>query len=349
MEEIRVGNRYVGDGEPVYIIAEIGSNFDGDLSSALKLIDLAKSCGCDCAKFQSFLPDKIINKKAFGSKSSFQANWSKSVYDTYKDASLPREWHRKLADHCKEIGIDFMSSPYDKEAVDLLDSLDVTAFKIGSGEITNLEFLEYVGSKKRPVILGTGASNMEEIEDAVTTIRNTNNNDIILLQCVTQYPSPIEYSNIRAMVTLKEAFDCQVGYSDHSDGNITIIGAVSLGACVIEKHFTNNRNKIGPDHPFAADVSQMTLITHSVREIEKALGSSIKQLTEIEKETVIIQRRGLYTRQDWKQGARITRNMVDVLRPYNGLEPKCLSTLLGMKVKENISKGDSITWEKVSQ
>lgn len=348
MNKIKLGNRYVGEGEPVYIIADIGSNFDGDLPRAIKLIDLAKECGCDCAKFQSFLPDRIINKKSFETKQSFQANWTKTVYDTYKDASLPREWHKELSERCKEIGIDFMSTPYDCEAVDLLDKLDVPAFKIGSGEITNLEFLEYVALKKKPVILGTGASNMGEIKDAVNAIYNTNNFNLVLLQCITQYPSPVEQANIRAMATLQKAFDCPVGYSDHSQSQVVPLGAVSLGACMIEVHFTDDNERVGPDHPFAHNPLMMKKMVYQIRQLTLALGSPIKQVEECEKETRILQRRSLFTVMKWHKGSKIGKEMVKILRPATGLEPRYLDSIVGMTVKEDFEESEPITWEKLS-
>ncbi len=347
MKKIKLGNRFMGEGEPVYIIAEIGSNFDGSLDRAKELVKLAKECGCDCAKFQSFLPEKIINKKAFETKCSFQSNWDKSVWDTYKDAVFPREWHKEVADFSKSIGIDFMSSPYDKEAVDLLDELNVPAFKIGSGEITNLDFLRYVASKKRPIILGTGASNMKEIAEAVVAIEGEGNYDLVLLQCITQYPTPIEHSNIKAMQTLQKAFGCLVGYSDHSEGYIVSLGAVATGACIIEKHFTSDRLLNGPDHPFAADVEDMKLTVDGIRKLEKAMGSHIKQLTDCEKETVIIQRRSIFAKTFIKRGSIITLNMVDILRPAIGLLPKELSMVTGHIAKVDIQEGEAITWEKL--
>ena len=347
MNKTKLGNRYVGEGEPVYIIAEIGSNFDGQLDRAIKLIELAKECGCDCAKFQSFLPDRIINAKSFETKQSFQANWTKSVYDTYKDASLPREWHKELKEHCNKIGIDFMSTPYDYEAVDLLNDLNVPAFKIGSGEITNLEFLKYVASKKKPIILGTGASNMNEIKDAVLAIESQNNYDIVLLQCITQYPTPIEYANIRAMVTIQKAFGCPVGYSDHTESCMVAFGAVSLGACIIEKHFTDNKSRIGPDHPFAMNPEVMGIMISGIRELEKSLGSPIKQVEECEKETRILQRRGLFAKEAIKSGKIINREMVESLRPAVGIETKNINQVVGHKAMSNIEKGEPITWEKL--
>ncbi|MCP4646200.1 MAG: flagellar biosynthesis protein FlgA, partial [bacterium] len=196
----------MGEGELTYVIAEIGSNFDGDLNQAKRLVDLAKQAGADSAKFQSFIPDKIIARKGFETKSSFQANWDKPVYEVYSNAMLPREWHLEIAEYCSQQNIQFLSSPYDTEAVDLLDEIGVPAFKIGSGEITNPEFLKYVAGKGKPVIMGTGASTLGEIEKAVNAIRSTGNEDIVLLQCITNYPSPIEHANIRAMVTLRESF-----------------------------------------------------------------------------------------------------------------------------------------------
>lgn len=347
MRKIKIGNRWVGGGEPVYIIAEIGSNFDGSLEQAKKLVDLAKEVGADAAKFQSFLPEKIIAKKGFQSKTSFQAKWGKTVYDTYTDVMLPREWHWAIAEYCRGIGIHFLSSPYDKEAVDLLDEIGVPAFKIGSGEITFLSQVEYIAGKGKPVILGTGASSMGEVEEAVNTIRATGNQDIILLQCVTNYPSPIEYANIKTMVTLREAFQVLVGYSDHSPGSVVPIGAVALGASVIEKHLTFDKKRKGPDHPYAMDVPEMAAMIRDVRLLETALGSPIKQLTPAEAETVIIQRRGLFARIDIPAGATITLEMIAPLRPATGIAPKYIDLVVGRKAKVDIADGEPITWEKL--
>jgi sialic acid synthase SpsE len=242
-----------------------------------------------------------------------------------------------------------MSTPYDYEAVDLLDELNVPAFKIGSGEITNLSFLEYVGSKKRPIILGTGASNMKEIADAVAAIQYSNNYDIILLQCITQYPTPIEYANIKAMVTLSKAFDCPVGYSDHSRGNIVALGAVALGACVIEKHFTDDNLRNGPDHPHSMNLRQMDSLVHDVRELEKALGSPIKQVEECEKETRIIQRRGIYAKVNIETGTKLTEDMINILRPASDIQLNQLNQIIGRKTKVDIYEGDEIKWVNLSQ
>ena len=347
MHKIKIGDRYVGDGEPVYIIAEIGSNFDGNLEQAKKLADLAKEVGADAVKFQSFTPDKIIARKGFQTKSSFQAEWDKSVYEVYSDAMFPREWHGELAKYCREKGIHFFSSPYDREAVDLLDELGVPVFKIGSGEITNLSFLEYVARKRKPIILGTGASTLGEIEEAVNTIRTAGNEDIILLQCVTNYPSPIEQANIRAMVALGETFQVLVGYSDHSPGSVVPLGAVALGACVIEKHFTFDKTRKGPDHPFAMDVPEMTAMVWDIRLLEKALGSPVKRVYPAEAETVIIQRRSLFAKTDIPAGTVITEEMIEPLRPAIGVSPKYMEIIIGRKARVDIPEGEPITWDKI--
>lgn len=347
MRKIRIGDRWIGEGEPTYIIAEIGSNFDGSLEQGKRLVDLAREVGADAAKFQSFLPDKIIAREGFQRKSSFQAKWEKPVYEVYSEAMLPREWHEKLAEYCHKKSIHFLSSPYDKEAVDLLSQVGVPAFKIGSGDITFLSLIEYIARKAKPIILATGASSIGEIEEAVNTIRATGNQDIVLLQCVTNYPSPFEHANIRAMVSLKQAFQVPVGYSDHTTGSIVPLGAVALGACVIEKHFTFDKTRKGPDHLFAMDVSEMAAMIRDVRLLEAALGVPIKQLTPAETETVILQRRSLFAKVNIPAGSTVSAHMIEPLRPAIGIVPKYMHLVIGRKAKVDIPEGEPITWEKI--
>lgn len=347
MRKIKIGERWVGEGEPAYIIAEIGSNFDGSLKQAKHLVDLAKEVGADAAKFQSFLPHKIISKRGFETKASFQAKWGKSVWETYSDAAFPREWHKEIADYCHKQGIHFLSSPYDKEAVDLLNEIGVPAFKIGSGDITFLSLIEYIAKQGKPILLGTGASSLGEIEEAIKTIRAAGNEDIILLQCITNYPSPFEHANIRAMVTLRETFQVPVGYSDHTPGSVVPLGAVALGACVIEKHFTFDKTRKGPDHLFAMDVPEMTAMVRDIRALESALGSPIKQLTPAETETIIIQRRSLFAKVDIPAGTIITADMIEPLRPATGITPQHMPLVIGRKARVTIPRGEPITWDEV--
>jgi pseudaminic acid synthase len=348
VRNIKVGNVLVGNGQPVYIIAEVGSNFDQNLEQAKKLVDLAKSAGANAIKFQSFLADDIVSYYGFKDlKLSFQAGWSKSVYEVYKDAEFPREWHLEIAEYCRKKGIAFFSTPYDKEAVDLLDEIGVPAFKVGSGDITYLSLIKHMAKKGKPMLVGTGASTLGEIEEVVNTIRNESNEDIILLQCVTNYPSPIEQANIRAMVTLREAFQTNVGYSDHSLGCLVPLGAVALGACVIEKHFTIDKTRKGPDHPFAMDVAEFTAMVKNIRLMEKALGFSIKRPVAAEHETIIIQRRCLYAKKDIPKGETITGASIAVLRPKKGLNPNYVDLVIGRKAKKAIPKGTAITWDMI--
>lgn len=342
MKRITIDGRKIGEGYPVYCIAEIGSNFDGDLDRAKSLIDLATDSGANAVKFQSFLTDKIISKKGFENlRVGFQAKWKKSVYEVYKDAEFPRKWHKKISDYCKKKKITFFSSPYDFEAVDLLEELDVPVYKIGSGDITWHEIIKYIAEKGKPIILGVGASTIKEIEEAVNIIYSTGNKKLILLQCVTNYPSKFESANINAMINLKKKFNCLVGYSDHTPGYIVPLGMTALGGCVIEKHFTDDKTRKGPDHPFAMDTNDFKLMVSNIRLLEKALGSN-KKLYNEEKDTVILQRRCLRAAKDIEKGTKITRNLIDVLRPApkDSISPKYLDNIIEKVIDINVKKGD---------
>lgn len=312
------------------------------------MVDLAKSAGADAVKFQSFTADKIVSEQGFNDlKISFQSKWKKPVYQTYKEAEFPRKWHQEISFFCRKRKVAFFSAPYDKEAVDLLDEIDVPAFKVGSGDINFLSLLEYIAKKGKPIILGTGASTLGEIEDAVKVIRASRNEDIILLQCITNYPSPIEQANIRAMITLREAFQTNVGYSDHTAGCLVPLGAVALGACMIEKHFTSDKTREGPDHPFAMDTAEFGEMVEKVRLLEKALGSYAKEPVPAENETRIIQRRCIYARRDISRGETITEDAIAILRPDRGLPPKYVAIVVGRKARKSILKGTAITWDMI--
>ena len=240
-----------------------------------------------------------------------------------------------------------MSAPYDFEAVDLLDDLGVAAFKIGSGDITWLEFLEYVGSKNKPVILSTGASSLSEVDEAVSAIKNTGNNKIILLQCVTNYPSSFESANVEAMRSMGDIFNLEVGYSDHTPGSIVALASRALGGCMIEKHFTDDKNRSGPDHPFAMDHHDFKKMVDDIRTLEKTLGCPHKKIYEEEKLTVDLQRRCVRAKLDIKPGTTISRNLVEVLRPAppGSLPPKDATKIDGMTTTSLIKKGEHFTWK----
>ncbi len=351
---ITIGNRKIGQGHPAYIIAEVGSNFDGSLERAKSLAMLAKECGADAYKIQNFLAPKIVSPSGFKNlQVAFQAKWQRPVVEVYKAAEFPREWVEELSEYCREIGIDFFSSPYDTEAVDLLEKIGVPAHKIGAGEIDNLDFLRYVAKTQKPVILSCGATTMEEITLAVEAIRSTGNDALMLLQCVTNYPSPVGDANLRAMVTLKDRFGVEVGYSDHTISpaqggddplyGLTVpLGAVALGASLIEKHFTDDRTRSGPDHPFAMEPKEFKAMVSGIRAMEQALGDGVKKVEPSEEKTVIIQRRGLYATRDIKAGEKLSQDMFVLLRPAVGVRAGNATAVLSKKARRDISSGEPI-------
>jgi len=336
LSSLRIGNKLVGEKHPCYIIAEIGSNFDGSLIKAKKLIKLAKQAGADCAKFQSFLTKELLSPTGFKDKITFQAKWKKSVWNIYEDAELPRKWHKDLSRYADTLGIHFMFTPYDYAAVDILEENKTPAYKIGSGDITYLDFLKYIARKRKTILLPTGASTITEIRKAINIIKKEGNNNIILLQSVTQYPTPIDEANINAMVTLKKKFHYDVGYSDHSPGILIPIASVALGACVIEKHFTDNPKNLGPDHPHSLDPTNFSDMVKKIRDLEKALGDGIKKVEKSEKHTRIIQRRSVYTIKKIKKGERFDHNNIKCLRPAIGVSASKFNLILKKRAKKDL-------------
>ena len=337
IKPIRFKNRLVGENQSCYVIAEIGSNFDGSLIKAKKLIKLAKLSGADAVKFQVFTAKGLILKQGFEKKTAFQAKWKNSVWDTYKKAEFPRKWHKELNKFSKKIDIHFFTSPWDFEAVDMLDELNPPAIKIGSGDITYLEILRHIGKKNRPVILATGASTIKEVENAVKVIKSTGNHKIILLHSVTQYPSPIEEANLSVLGELKKKFQLNVGYSDHSPGSLVPIASVALGACVIEKHFTDNSNLSGPDHPHSMDPKSFAEMVKNIRFLEKALGDGIKKIENSESKTRIIQRRGIWTIKPIVKGEKFSKDNLRALRPALGVSVIKYNSILGKKAKKKFN------------
>ena len=319
-KKIKIGNQFVGHGYPTYIIAEIGANFDHSIEKAKQLIDAAKKAGADCAKFQTFSTPKIVSEGGFSRMKlkGVHGSWGRTVSEVFKDAEFPREWHQEIADYCKKIGIDFSTSPYDVEAVDLCVKLDVPFIKIGSGEITWLEMLDYIARKGKPMVLATGDATLSEIDEAVRTIEAAGNRDLILVQCITNYPSKIDSANVNVLKTYQLAFDVLTGYSDHSPGPVVALASVVLGGCVIEKHFTLNKADKGPDHPHSMNPAEFKLMVDYVREIERAMGSTRKEVVEEEGETVYVQRRCLYAKKNIAKGHVMTADDIDVLRPRWG-------------------------------
>lgn len=345
-KEIKIGNKIIGDTHPTYFIAEIGANFDGSIEKAKHLIDAAKKAGADCAKFQTFSTPRIVSEGGFSHMQlkGVYGSWGRTVSEVFKDAEFPVAWHKEIADYCKVVGIDFSTSPYFKEAVDLCVDLDVPFIKIGSGDITWLEMLDYIARKGKPVMLATGDATMSEIDEAVRTIEATGNKDLVLMQCITNYPSKIESANVNVLKTYQSAFDVLTGYSDHAPGHVVALASVVIGGRVIEKHFTLNKTDKGPDHPHSMEPQEFRFMVDSIREVERAMGSTRKEVVAEEGETVYVQRRCLYAKQDLKKGHIMTSEDIDILRPALGIPPKFKPMIIGKECKEDIVKGQPLFW-----
>ena len=346
MIRVKIGDRNIGDGEPCFIIAEAGVNHNGSVKMAKKLIDVAKDVGGDAVKFQTFKAENIVIKNA--EKAEYQketAGIEESQYDMIKKLELTEYDFKELADYAKEKDILFLSSPFDKESVDLLYKLDVPVFKVGSGEITNFPLLKHIAKKEKPIILSTGMATLGEVEEALNVIRSEGAEDVVLLHCVSNYPARIEDVNLRAMETLKQEFKIPVGFSDHTLGITVPIAAVALDACVIEKHFTLDRNLPGPDHKASLELDELKEMVKAIRDVEKALGDGIKRPTKEEDEIKKIARRSIVAKIDIPKGTIIAEDMLDVKRPGTGIKPKYIDMIVGKKAKENIRKDELVTRE----
>ena len=347
---IKIGNKFIGENRPAFFIADIGANFDNSLEKAKRLALAAKEAGADVVKFQTFKAKKIVSGKGFSSMKlkGIHGSWSKPVDQVFREAQFPREWHKDLDIYCKKIGAIFTSSAYDYESIDLLESLGVPFYKIGSGDITWHEILDYTAKKGKPVILSTGASTLAEVAEAVQVIMDTGNRNLVLLQCITNYPSKIESANINVLKTYQNTFGTIVGYSDHSPGDVVVSGAVAVGAKVIEKHFTLDKTDSGPDHPHSMNPAEFKEMVERVRALEAAMGSSHKTVVAEEAETVIVQRRGLYLKRSLKKGQIIKQADIIELRPALGILPKFKNIIIGSVVKKDLEANRPIFWEDLA-
>ncbi len=338
-----------------YFVADIASNHDGDLQRAKDLIHLAAEAGADAAKFQHFNADTIVADRGFRdlrSKQSHQAAWGKSVYDTYKDASISLEWTAELSRTCKEAGIHFFTSPYSFELVDAVDQ-HVVAYKIGSGDITWYGIIEHMAKKGKPVMLATGASNMVDVQRAVQILL-LHTRDIVLMQCNTNYTGSrdnLKYIQLNVLKTYQAMYPSVVlGLSDHTLGYTTVLGAIALGARVIEKHFTDDNDRKGPDHGVSLSPASWKEMVERSRELEAALGTGVKKVEENELETVVLQRRAIRAKHDLQASHRLLETELEVLRPCprDGLEPHYLNEVVGRSLRVNFTKGQHITWSHLA-
>lgn len=351
MTDFKLGKKTVGPEHPAYFVADISANHDGDLERAKALIRQCAEAGADAAKFQNFRAPAIVSERGFQSLTkqlSHQSKWKKSVYQIYQEASLPWEWTPALKQECEACGIEYFSAPYDLDAVDMLDPF-VQLFKIGSGDITWPEMLRKVALKQKPVLLATGASDIEEVRRAVDEILAINS-QLVLMQCNTNYTASLEnfrHIHLNVLNTYREKFPSVIlGLSDHTPGHATVLGAVAMGARVIEKHFTDDNQREGPDHAFSMTPLTWREMVDRTRELEYALGSAHKKVADNEQDTVVVQRRCLRAARDLRAGTILEPTMLEALRPAprEAVPPFELSRVIGKTLVRDLRSGDHLTW-----
>lgn len=329
--------------DKVYIIAEAGVNHNGNLGIALELVDRAKDAGADCIKFQTFKADKIVTKTSPKAKYQLEVtSKSETQFEMLKNLELGFDDYCSILERCNKIGIDFLSTPYNFEDVDFLDGLNVAGFKIASGQLTELPFLKYVASKRKTMIVSTGMATMAEVFSAVEAIRSEGQEDIIVLQCTTNYPSSIEDANLLAMVAMKEACKVKVGYSDHVANNYACFASVALGAELIEKHFTLDKNMVGPDHSSSLTPDEFKELVIGIRNVESALGSGLKNPTMREIENSFGMRRSLVLLCDLDKNSILQEQHIGFKRPASGLPPNMLEKVIGKKLLKSMKKDEAL-------
>lgn len=346
-EKIKIGSKNIGKNEPVYIIAEAGVNHNGDIRLAKQLIDSAKKSGVDAVKFQTFKAEDLVTSHV--ELAAYQKRHLKDVtsqYEMIKSLELDLDDFIKLKKYCDKKRIQFLSTPHSPSVVDFLDPL-LPAFKIASGDLTNIPFLEFVASYNKPIILSTGMATLDEVREAMDAIRKKGNNQIVLLHCVTSYPAALETVNLRAMITLEKTFEVPVGFSDHTIGFTAPIVAVSLGARVIEKHLTLDKGLPGPDHKASLEPGEFAELVKVLRSVENALGDGIKKPTESEIKIRKVARKSLVAKIEIKQGSTITEAMLEIKRPGYGIAPKHLREIVGKKAKVTIKQEQVLRWDLV--
>jgi N,N'-diacetyllegionaminate synthase len=338
----------VGDSYPVFIIAEAGVNHNGDPEMAIRLIDAAAKAGASAVKLQTFSADRLVTRHA--AKAAYQKQTTgaqESQYAMLKRLELSRHDHERLLAHAQARGITFLSTPFDHASADLLSALGLPAIKIGSGDLTNLPLLEHVARKRKPIILSTGMAFLSEVEEAVRCIQSYSDAPLVLLHCVSNYPAREADANLRAMLTLRQAFGLPVGYSDHTQGLAVAVAATALGACVIEKHFTLDRSLPGPDHRASLEPDELQALVQAIRNVEVALGDGIKRPAASEQDTTRAARKSIVSHVDIPAGATITAEMLAIKRPGTGILPRDLERVIGRSARVAIPADTIIEWEMI--
>lgn len=345
--EILINDQKIGAGHPPYVIAELSANHNGDISRAFRTMDMAKQAGADAVKIQTYTPDTMTIQC---DKPDFQITegpWNGyNLYELYKEAQTPFEWHEAIFDYAKKIGITVFSTPYDETAVDLLERLQTPAYKVASFEAIDIPLIRYIAKTRKPMIISTGMANEQEISDALEAARSSGCDDIVLLHCISGYPSPIEQANLATIPDMAKRFNCLVGLSDHTLGTVVPVTAVALGICMIEKHVTLSRKDKGPDSEFSLEPNELKRLCQESRSAWDALGVAGYDRKPVEEQTAKF-RRSIYFVQDVRAGEAITRYNIRRIRPGYGLPPKYYDDLLGKRVKANVARGTAVTWDLI--
>jgi N,N'-diacetyllegionaminate synthase len=345
MNEFEIAGRKIGPGYPCFIIAEAGVNHNGDVELARRLIDVAVEAGADAVKFQSFKAEGVVSASA--PKAEYQmetTNTDESQLDMLRQLELSRQAHLELQAYCQERSILFLSTPFDRESVDLLVEMDVPGFKIGSGEVNSLPHLAYIASKGKPVILSTGMSYLGEVEEAVRVMRDAGCPQIAVLHCVSNYPAEPSDINLKAIPAMAAALNVPVGFSDHTVGNTVPLAAVAIGACIIEKHFTLDKTMTGPDHRASVDPEELKLMIQTIRSVESALGTGIKAPAAAEEHNREIVRRSVAAASDIAKGEVLNESDLTLLRPGSGIPPSLLPEVAGRTARKDFRSGEIIAW-----
>lgn len=347
-KELMIDGKKLSDKSDTYIIAEMSANHLHNLDRAKRIIDVAKECGADAIKLQTYRPDTItIDCRGPEFMATPGSPWENmNLFELYKEAYTPWEWHGELMDYAKKVGITCFSSPFDLTAIDLLEELNVPAYKIASFEINDIPLIKKAAMTGKPIIMSTGIADMSDIELALRTCKEAGNDKVILLKCVSEYPTPYEEINLRTLTNMSETFDCVVGVSDHSFGSAVAVAGVALGARVIEKHLTLSRKDGGPDGTFSMEPQEFKNMVTDIRNVEKALGKVKYELTEKQKKSKG-RSRSLYVVSDIKKGEIFTPDNMRSIRPGYGLHTKYYKDIIGKRASCDIKKGTAMKWNYV--
>jgi N-acetylneuraminate synthase len=349
MSEIVINGRKIGAGHPPYVIAELSANHNGKLQKALDTIAKAKACGADAVKLQTYTADTMTidsDREDFWIQGGLWDGYK--LYDLYKEAETPFEWHKAMFDHARKIGITCFSTPFDETAVNLLEDLNVPAYKVASFEATDLPLIKYIASTKKPLIMSTGMANFEEIEEMVETARDAGCKDLILLHCISSYPAPIDQSNLLTIPDMRERLGVQIGLSDHTVTNTASVVACALGATLIEKHFILDRKERGPDSEFSIEPDDLTNLCKETKDAWLALGVPGYDRKSAEESNVKF-RRSVYFVKDISAGEIITKEHIRRIRPGYGLQPKYEQEIVGRIVNRDVKSGTATKWELISE